>query len=130
MHPNSLANLRPAPPWQPGKSGNSRGSSRAYRRVLRAAREASPEAIDKLIECMRDTTADWHQRIRACDIILDRAWGSEARIDVDLNADKVNQITIVIERGALAEQPVPEPELIRPAVTIDALPLAEGDHNG
>lgn len=82
-----------------------------------------------LIACLEDKSAEWHARIRAADIVLERAWGREAKIDLDLG-EKINSITIVIERGALAEQPVPEPELIRPAVTIDALPLAEGDHNG
>ena len=70
-------------------------------RVLRAARDASPEAMEKLIRCMRDETADWNARIRACNIILDRAWGSEAKVEID--TDRVQGITIIIERGQVSE---------------------------
>lgn len=57
--------------------------------------------MDKLIRCMRDENADWNARIRACNIILDRAWGTEAKVEIDV--DRVQGITIVIERGQVAE---------------------------
>lgn len=63
--------------------------------------------MQKLIECMRDKTADWNARIRACNIILDRAWGTEAKVEIDL--DRVQGITITIERGQdreLEQQPL------------------------
>lgn len=57
--------------------------------------------MEKLIRCMRDETADWNARIRACNIILDRAWGTEAKVEIDTN--RVSSICIVIERGQVSE---------------------------
>lgn len=79
-----------------------------------------------LIECMRDKTADWHQRVRACDIILDRAWGTEAKIDLDLGGEKVTSIIIEIAHTH-AEPAVAAPALEQPQqlITIDAAPASE-----
>ena len=63
--PAQLANLRP---WRPEQH-------RSYKRVLAEARNASPEAMQTAIKCMRDPEAPWPARLKACGIILDRAHG-------------------------------------------------------
>lgn len=91
--------------------------------MLKAAREASPEAMQKAIQCMRDDTAEWSARLRAIEIILDRAWGHEARIDLDLTAERVTEITIVIERGEAAAAAA----AAKQGITIDNAPAGSGD---
>lgn len=103
-NPGFLAARVTAPAWQRGQSGNVRGANKGYRRVLKAAREASPEAMQKAIQCMRDDTAEWSARLRAIEIILDRAWGTEGKINLDL--ERVTNLTITIERSQHAPEPV------------------------
>jgi len=97
----SLANLRP---YQKGQSGNERGRNRGYARILSASRKASPEAIEKAIECMRDVTAPWNNRLKAIEIILDRAWGApDQSLKLDAG-DSVNSITLnIVSVGEHAE---------------------------
>ena len=78
----NVANLQT--PWQPGQSANARGVTRGYRRVLSACRNASPEAVEVAIKCMRDETASWHERLKAIAFIVDRAYGAP---DQKLNID-------------------------------------------
>jgi hypothetical protein len=90
----SLANLKA--PWQKGQSANERGRTRGYARILHASRKASPEAIEKAIECMRDETAPWNNRLKAVEIILDRAWGApDQSLKLDAG-ESVNSITLNI----------------------------------
>ena len=75
-NPASLANLRPRP-WQPGhQSPNPRGAHRGYKRILAKSRKASEEAIDVAIKCMRDREARWADRLKACELLLDRGYGA------------------------------------------------------
>ena len=69
---DSLNNLRP---FRPGKSGFAGQQPRGYRVTLTAARKASPAAMEAIIECMQDPNAPWPARIKACELILERAWG-------------------------------------------------------
>jgi hypothetical protein len=98
----SLANLRA--PWKPGQSGNKGARPTGYKRVLAAARQASPEAMEKAIECMRDPLAPWAQRLKAIEIILDRAWGApDQRLQLDA-ADGINTLRIeFVAPGAVQE---------------------------
>ena len=97
----SLANLQP---WQKGQSGNERGRKRGYARILSASRNASPEAIEKAIQCMRDETAPWNNRLKAIEIILDRAWGApDQSLKLDAG-ESVNSITLnIVSVGEHAE---------------------------
>jgi hypothetical protein len=124
MHPNSLANLQPRPLWKPGESGNKRGSARGYRKVLSRARIVSPEALETLITCMRDVTADWPARTKAAGMILDRAWGTEGKVDLDLTTQRVTEIVIVVERPEPAAAPSAA-ELPKPSITIESSPASE-----
>lgn len=60
--------------WVKGVSGNPSGLPKAYREVRQLARSHSKEAIERLVELMRDKR---HKNIalRACEVLLDRAWG-------------------------------------------------------
>lgn len=60
--------------------------------------------MQKAIQCMRDDTAEWSARLRAIEIILDRAWGTEGKINLDL--ERVTNLTITIERSQHAPEPV------------------------
>lgn len=91
--------------------------------MLKAAREASPEAMQTLIACMQDKTALWNERIRACSLILDRAWGTEAKIDID--PERITELVIVIERGTAPAAPEPQQQLI----TIDSSPAPKSVDN-
>jgi hypothetical protein len=86
----SLANLRPA--WQPGQGGFTGQQARGYRRVLGLARKNSPEAMQAIIDCLRDS--DPRVRLAAATTILDRAWGKPKEHMSFDGADGMN-ITIV-----------------------------------
>jgi hypothetical protein len=79
----SLANLREHA-YQPGQSGNVRGMQRGYRRVLSESRRLSLEALQTITTCMRSEDAPWPSRLRAAEVILDRAWGEpDQHVSVD-----------------------------------------------
>jgi len=40
----------------------------------------SYEALETIATCMRDELAPWPARIRACEVILDRAWGEADQV--------------------------------------------------
>jgi hypothetical protein len=68
----SLRNLRQ---WQKGQSGNIGGKSSSLNDVIRFARAHSIEALEKLLEIMRDPSASRRDQIQACLAVLDRGCG-------------------------------------------------------
>ncbi len=60
-------------PWQKGQSGNPGGINKALKEATALARAASPDAIRRLIELMRD--ADSRVAAVACNSVLDRGLG-------------------------------------------------------
>jgi hypothetical protein len=60
--------------WQRGQSGNPAGKPKAFCEMQRLARSHSTEAIDRLVEIMRNKKAG-NLSLRAAEILLDRAWG-------------------------------------------------------
>lgn len=60
---------------QPGETANPSGRSGRFAEVQRLAREASPEAMQTLIEIMRDRSEETRARIVAIEGILNRAFG-------------------------------------------------------
>lgn len=92
----SLANLQPA--WQPGRSANERGATKGYRRVLAESRRLSFEALQTVTACMRSQDAPWPSRLRAAEIILDRAWGEPDK-NVQLEVDNLTEVRIVFVRA-------------------------------
>ena len=60
---------------QPGETANPAGRSGRFAEVQRLAREASPAAMQTLIEIMRDADEETRARIVAIQEVLSRAFG-------------------------------------------------------
>jgi hypothetical protein len=60
--------------WKKGQSGNPNGRPKGFDEMRKKAQAYSPEAIERLVEIMRNKKAG-NQAIKACEILLDRAWG-------------------------------------------------------
>lgn len=69
--------------WSPGQSGNPTGRSKRFYEVQVAAREASPQALQKLVELM--DSADERVAIVAANSVLDRAFGKPKEQKDDSN---------------------------------------------
>lgn len=61
--------------FPPGHSGNPSGRPKALVAVEEAARQHTPAAIETLGAIMQDATQPTAARVRAAEILLDRAWG-------------------------------------------------------
>jgi hypothetical protein len=103
-------------PWQPGQSGNELGAHRGYRRVLASARKASPEAIERAIQCMRDDAAPWPSRLAAIALILERAWGKPKE---HLSLDGAAGANIVIVTGVPRNEDTTQPVATGTTFTIE-----------
>jgi hypothetical protein len=64
--------------WQKGSSGNPEGrrAELAVREVVQLARTATAEAVETLREIAADKSAPAVARVRACEALLSRGWGS------------------------------------------------------
>jgi hypothetical protein len=84
------------------------------RDVQALAREYSSPAIRTLGELMRSDATPPGVRVRAAELLLDRAWGRPLQSTVSANLD-VRQLTdaelieIIREGEAMRELPTPEP---------------------
>ena len=59
----------------PGVSANPGGMPKQYKEVVELARNMCPEALQTLGEIMRDLDASASARVKACEVVLDRAYG-------------------------------------------------------
>jgi hypothetical protein len=57
-----------------GVSGNPAGRPKKYSEVIKLAQSHSVEALERVIEIMRDKR-NRKLGLKACELILDRAWG-------------------------------------------------------
>jgi len=108
--PAQLRNLRP---YAKGQTGNHSGRPPKYHDVLRAARLASPDAVRVLRQCIGDPEAPWAARVRAAELILDRAFGkpkepSELRAETSIPALRIEFVSTSqhTEREAIEGQRV------------------------
>jgi hypothetical protein len=60
--------------WVKGQSGNPLGRPKKYAEITKLAQSYSVEAMERLVEIMRNKKAG-NLSLRACEIILDRAFG-------------------------------------------------------
>ena len=67
--------------FAPGQSGNPGGRPKDEHRVAELARSYTVEAIDTLVELMRDGK-DERVRGTAAQALLDRGWGKRAKVEV------------------------------------------------
>jgi hypothetical protein len=103
-----LANLRPFPK---GTSGNPSGRQKIPEDVKQLARGLTKEAIGCLAAVMRDVTAPPSARVRAAEVILDRAWGrpetsATIRVPSDLRDLSTAEILVALAAfGVAAAEP-------------------------
>lgn len=62
-------------PFKPGKSGNPGGRPKGDIELRRAARERTGEALETLINIMRNQKAPAAARVTAAEALLSRGWG-------------------------------------------------------
>jgi hypothetical protein len=82
-HPNSLENLKKGNRFRKGQSGNPAGRSKSWREVETLARQHGPEAIETLVNLMRNGDSD-RIKLSASEALLARGLG-KPRIMVDEN---------------------------------------------
>jgi hypothetical protein len=101
--------------WIKGQSGNPGGRPRIMRDVQALARQYSGQAVRTLGELMRSEATPPGVRVRAAELLLDRAWGRPLQASVSTNLD-VRQlsdeelIAIISEGQAVPELPAPQIE--------------------
>lgn len=82
--------------FKPGQSGNPGGRPKMPEEIRDMFREISPRACEVLCEIINDHRAKNSDRIRAAEVILDRAWG-KPRQQVDL--DTAGVPTVIFMNG-------------------------------
>ena len=80
--------------FQPGQSGNPGGRPKVPEEVKQMFREATPKACEVLCQIIGDEDARDSDRIKAAEVILDRAWGKAVQA-VDVDAKNIPQVVIV-----------------------------------
>ena len=105
-------------PFKPGQSGNPEGSSKGRRgrppgqkphRVVlwdlqQAAKDKSKRGLEILEQCMEDTTCDWNTRLKAVELLFERAYGRpqiQAVVETNHNfciAPDVMELDLWLER--------------------------------
>jgi hypothetical protein len=71
--------------WIKGQSGNPGGRPRVMRNVQELARQRTSEAVRTLGELMRSDATPPGVRVRAAELLLDRAWGRPLQSTVSAN---------------------------------------------
>jgi hypothetical protein len=82
------AGTRNLKPFKPGQSGNPAGRPKMPKDLKEAFKAASPKALEILKKILADPAAKDNDRLRAAEIILDRAYGKPAQA-VDITTDAV-----------------------------------------
>lgn len=104
-------------PWlfKPGQSGNPNGRAMLPPELRAMCREAAPKAIAVAIKLYDDATQPGNVRLKACEIILDRAYGKAPQaVHADLRATGKVTIEYVHNWRSSDALPVIEVEAIAP----------------
>ena len=80
--------------FKPGQSGNPSGRPKIPDDVKQMFREATPRACEVLCQIINDEGARYSDRIKAAEVIMDRAWGKAVQA-VDVDAKNIPQVVIV-----------------------------------
>jgi hypothetical protein len=84
-----------------GVSGNPAGVPKAYQAMAKLARSYSNEAIDKLVEIMRNKRSP-KLALKAAEILLDRAWGKTPQAIVGEGGDGPVKISVSWKNAEVA----------------------------
>ena len=111
--------------WTPGQSGNPKGLDPGVGHVRELAKQHTPEAIETLVEIMKDTDATKAARVAAANALLDRGWGKpEQQVNIDGGQ---SLLSILDELERRADMRTIEGE----AIDVDPQPNSEyGEKNG
>ena len=77
--------------FKPGQSGNPGGRTASFVECQRLAREASPDAMRRLIELM--ASPDERVALMAADKVLERAWGKPREYDPDSSGKRYSEMS-------------------------------------
>ena len=94
-------------PWVKGESGNPLGCSKEVWNVIRNARGKSNEAIEIAYEIMCDDRIRAQDRLKACEIILERGLGKAPQLNVNVDGDTKagkNAVAVVARQVFLSLQ--------------------------
>lgn len=91
----------PSSAFKKGQSGNPGGRPKLSEEFKELARSKSVRALEVIIEIAENPLADYTYRLKACEIILDRAYGKPVQ-QVDTENKNNNAITINLD-GKLKE---------------------------
>jgi hypothetical protein len=62
-----------------GRSGNPGGRKPLPLDVVKLCREATPEAVERLVSIVRDTKAPPAAAVRAAEVLMNRGWGTASQ---------------------------------------------------
>ena len=96
----------PPRPFQPGQSGNPSGAKKLPPELKDALRSISPKAVKILTEIMENPESQPAARIRAAEIILNRAYGMPLQ-EIDAT---VKQARPIIFDSAVEDELATDPE--------------------
>jgi hypothetical protein len=88
--------------WKPGQSGNPSGRGGLYHEARRLAAEASPEAMKRLIELMKNAE-DERVAFMACTAILDRSGVKPIEYDAREEQQALSRLPLEERKARLRE---------------------------
>lgn len=98
--PNSTPTKTPGksgnPAWVPGKSGNPGGKHKDLAKFRAAARTMSWQALSVICELL-ENSKDEKVRLKAAEVLLDRAWGKAPPAEIEDGGDTGAEFVVSIK---------------------------------